>query len=74
MNSQEQVVIDIQKSPTQRIRVSHRWFKGRQYVDVRLLVVNAAGDFVPTQKGLMVRPELLPQVIQGLTLAAQEVV
>ncbi|MDR5755604.1 transcriptional coactivator p15/PC4 family protein [Caballeronia sp. LZ035] len=74
MNSQEQVVIDIQKSPTQRIRVSHRSYKGRRYVDVRLLVVNAAGDFVPTQKGLMVRPELLPQVIQGLTLAAQEVV
>ncbi|WP_250522915.1 MULTISPECIES: transcriptional coactivator p15/PC4 family protein [unclassified Caballeronia] len=74
MDSQEQVVIDIQKSPTQRIRVSHRSYKGRQYVDVRLLVVNAAGDFVPTQKGLMVRPELLPQVIQGLTRAAQEVV
>ncbi|SAK42996.1 hypothetical protein AWB76_00494 [Caballeronia temeraria] len=74
MDSQEQVVVDIQKSPTQRIRVSHRCFKGRQYVDVRLLVVNAAGDFVPTQKGLMVRPELLPQVIQGLTLAAKEVV
>lgn len=74
MENQEQVILDIKKSPTQRIRVSHRWFKGRQYVDVRLLVVNAAGDFVPTQKGLMVRPELLPQVIQGLTLAAQEVV
>ncbi|WP_250478693.1 MULTISPECIES: transcriptional coactivator p15/PC4 family protein [unclassified Caballeronia] len=74
MENQEQVILDIQKSATQRIRISHRWFKGRQYVDVRLLVVNAAGDFVPTQKGLMVRPELLPQVIQGLTLAAQEVV
>lgn len=73
MDSQEQVVVDIQKSPTQRIRVSHRCFKGHQYVDVRLLVVNAAGEFVPTQKGLMVRPELLPQVIQGLTLAAKEV-
>ncbi|WP_250438645.1 transcriptional coactivator p15/PC4 family protein [Caballeronia sp. AZ1_KS37] len=72
MENQEHVILDIQKSPTQRIRVSHRWFKGRQYVDVRLLVVNAAGDFVPTQKGLMVRPELLPQVIQGLTLASQE--
>ncbi|WP_250528619.1 transcriptional coactivator p15/PC4 family protein [Caballeronia sp. ATUFL_F1_KS4A] len=72
MENQEQVILDIQKSATQRIRISHRWFKGRQYVDVRLLVVNAAGEFVPTQKGLMVRPELLPQVIQGLTLASQE--
>ncbi|SAL02206.1 hypothetical protein AWB80_08302 [Caballeronia pedi] len=68
----ERVVLDIQKSATQRIRISHRWYKGREYVDVRLLVVNAASEFVPTQKGLMVRPELLPQVIQGLTLASKE--
>jgi hypothetical protein len=70
----EQVVLDIQKNATQRIRISQRWYKGREYVDIRLLVANAAGEFVPTQKGLMVRPELLPQIIQGLTLASREVV
>lgn len=68
------IVMEIQKSATQRIRIVHRWYKGRQYVDVRLVVVSAAGEFVPTQKGVMLRPELLPQVIQGLTLAAREVV
>ncbi|WP_250470229.1 MULTISPECIES: transcriptional coactivator p15/PC4 family protein [unclassified Caballeronia] len=70
----ERVVLDIQKSATQRIRISQRWYKGREYVDIRLLVVNGAGEFVPTQKGLMMRPELLPQVIQGLTLASREAV
>ncbi|SAK50725.1 hypothetical protein AWB80_01506 [Caballeronia pedi] len=71
---QDKVVMEIQKRATQRIRIVHRWYKGREYVDVRLVVVNAAGEFVPTQRGIMLRPELLPQVIQGLTLAAQEVV
>jgi hypothetical protein len=71
---QDKVVMEIQKSPTQRIRIVHRWYKGHQYVDVRLMVVDAAGEFVPTQKGIMLRPELLPQVIQGLTLATREVV
>ncbi|SAK67926.1 hypothetical protein AWB80_03369 [Caballeronia pedi] len=71
---QDKMVMEIQKNATQRIRISHRWYKGRQYVDVRLVVVDAVGDFVPTQKGLMVRPELLPQVIHGLTMAAREVV
>ncbi|GAB5098492.1 transcriptional coactivator p15/PC4 family protein [Caballeronia sp. HLA56] len=71
---QDKVVMDIQKSATQRIRIIHRCYKGREYVDVRLVVANAAGEFVPTQKGIMLRPELLPQIIQGLTLAAREVV
>ncbi|MDR5772471.1 MULTISPECIES: transcriptional coactivator p15/PC4 family protein [unclassified Caballeronia] len=71
---QDKVVMEIQKSATQRIRIVHRWYKGREYVDVRLVVANAAGEFVPTQKGIMLRPELLPQIIQGLTLAAREVV
>ncbi|GAB5098546.1 transcriptional coactivator p15/PC4 family protein [Caballeronia sp. HLA56] len=71
---QDKVVMDIQKSATQRIRIIHRRYKGREYVDIRLVVANAAGEFVPTQKGIMLRPELLPQIIQGLTLAAREVV
>ncbi|MDR5776774.1 transcriptional coactivator p15/PC4 family protein [Caballeronia sp. LZ002] len=71
---QDKMVMEIQKNATQRVRISHRWYKGRQYVDVRLVVVDMAGEFVPTRQGIMLRPELLAQVIQGLTLAAREVV
>ncbi|MDR5770186.1 MULTISPECIES: transcriptional coactivator p15/PC4 family protein [unclassified Caballeronia] len=71
---QDKMVMEVQKNATQRVRISHRWYKGRQYVDVRLVVVDMAGDFVPTRQGIMLRPELLAQVIQGLTLAAREVV
>lgn len=70
----DRVVMEVQKSATQRIRISHRLYKGRQYVDVRLVVVDAAGEFVPTRQGISVRTELLAQVIQALTLAAREVV
>ncbi|MDR5853164.1 transcriptional coactivator p15/PC4 family protein [Caballeronia sp. LZ003] len=71
---QDKMVMEVQKNATQRVRISHRWYKGRQYVDVRLVVVDMAGEFVPTRQGIMLRPELLAQVIQGLTLAAREVV
>lgn len=71
---QDKLVMEVQKIATQRIRISHRSYKGRQYVDIRLVVVDIEGEFVPTRQGIMLRPELLPQVIQGLTLAAQEVV
>lgn len=69
---QNQPVIDVQKSATQRIRIAHRWYKGRRYVDVRLMVVDRAGDFVPTRQGISIRPELLAQLIQGLVLASRE--
>ena len=72
--SDDRTVLDVQKSATQRIRVAHRWYKGRHYVDVRLMVVDRAGEFVPTRQGISVRPELLPQVIQALTLAAREAI
>ncbi|MDR5772904.1 MULTISPECIES: transcriptional coactivator p15/PC4 family protein [unclassified Caballeronia] len=70
---QDKMVMEVQKNATQRVRISHRWYKGRQYIDVRLVVVDMAGEFVPTRQGIMLRPELLGQVIQGLSLAAREV-
>ncbi|AIP64470.1 transcriptional coactivator p15/PC4 family protein [Burkholderia thailandensis] len=68
----DQTVLEVQKSATQRIRISHRWYKGRRYVDVRLMVVDRSGEFVPTRQGISIRLKLLAQIIQGLTLAARE--
>ncbi|MCS6490765.1 transcriptional coactivator p15/PC4 family protein [Burkholderia thailandensis] len=68
----DQTVLEVQKSATQRIRISHRWYKGRRYVDVRLVVADRAGEFVPTRQGISLRPELLTQVIQGLMLTSHE--
>jgi hypothetical protein len=70
--STERPVLDVQKSATQRIRIAHRSYKGRNYVDVRLIVVDRDGAFVPTTQGISIRPELLAQIIQGLTIAARE--
>lgn len=64
-------ILDAQKSVTQRIRIAHRWYKGRRYVDVRLVVADRAGDFVPTRQGISIRAELIAAVIHGLALAAR---
>jgi hypothetical protein len=66
-------VLDLQKSRTQRIRVSHKFFKGVAYVDIRLWVAHASGEFIPTQQGISLRHEYLAPVIQGLMRAAREV-
>lgn len=70
--STERPVFEVQKSATQRIRIAHKSFKDRNYIDIRLMVVDRAGEFVPTVQGISIRPELLAQIIQGLTLAARE--
>jgi hypothetical protein len=70
--SADRSVYEVQKNATQRVRIAHRNFKGHPYVDVRLLVVNQHGEYVATTQGISLRPELLAQIIQGLTIAARE--
>ncbi|CAH2808487.1 MAG: hypothetical protein CBARDMAM_5589 [uncultured Caballeronia sp.] len=66
-------VIDIQKTARQRIRVSHKYWKGIAYVDARMYVVGEDGVYVPTQRGISIRHEHLAPVIQGLLQASREV-
>ena len=70
--STERPVFEVQKNATQRIRIAHKSYKGRHYIDLRLMVVDRAGAYVATTQGMSLRPELLTAIIQGLTLAARE--
>ena len=60
-------IAKIRKSATSEIWVCLREFQARQYVDVREHFLS--GDdhqWHPTKKGIMVRPELLLQVIESI--------
>lgn len=65
----EATIAKIRKSATSEIWVCLREYQDRQYVDVREHFLS--GDdhqWRPTKKGVMVKPELLPQVIDGIEL------
>ena len=65
------VIATLDKGKTE-IRIMVRLHEGRKFVDVRTFVKVAAGDPVPTRKGVTVPPELLPQVIAALEEAAAQ--
>lgn len=66
-------VLDVQKNGSQRIRISHSFFRGNEYVDIRLWIVDQTGNYVATRQGVSIRPELLAGVIQGLMTAGRTI-
>ncbi|WP_395707961.1 transcriptional coactivator p15/PC4 family protein [Reyranella sp.] len=65
------LIADIVKNERrgERIRVADRTFKRHRFIDIRLHVANAAGEVIPTGKGIAIPPALLPEVIEALTKA-----
>ena len=62
MDSPDITVAIVPKNAREQFRIQIRSFHGRRFVDFRLYVVDAAGSWVPTNKGAGIRPDLLPNV------------
>jgi hypothetical protein len=56
----------IQKTAKTQIRIGLSDFKDRRVVNIREYFLNGE-DYIPTKKGLTVPPELLEEVIEGLS-------
>ena len=65
------IIRDIQKNASQRIRVSRSFFKGHELIDLRLWVIDESGEYRPTKQGVSIRQELLGSVIDGLSSASE---
>ena len=63
----EATVAKVKKGASAEIWVCLREFQGRQYVDMREhFLASEDRQWHPTKKGVMILPELLPQVIEGM--------
>lgn len=62
----EATVAKIKKAASAEIWVSLREYQGRQYIDVREHFLADDRNWHPTKKGVMLLPELLPKVIDGV--------
>jgi len=57
----------IQQSDTNRIVFEKREYKGKDYIDVRkYFLKEETGEWIATQKGLTVTPELWVRIIEML--------
>ncbi|MGB8414969.1 transcriptional coactivator p15/PC4 family protein [Paraburkholderia sp.] len=64
-------ILEVQKNSRERVRISVDRFKGLDYVVARVWYVDASGEFRPSRQGITLKPSLVPQLIQGLELAAR---
>jgi hypothetical protein len=63
------VLAEIQRNQREVIRVTRRLFAGHQIVDLRNWYRAGDGELRPTSKGIAFRLDLLPEVLEALTIA-----
>ncbi|TDY23928.1 transcriptional coactivator p15 (PC4) [Paraburkholderia sp. BL6665CI2N2] len=63
--------LDAVKNASERVRIDVKTYRGNTYIDIRVWYVDAAGEYHPSSKGVMVKPTLAPELLRGIALAAQ---
>lgn len=66
MAKEPQIVHSFPKNPLEEVRSSITYFKGKQYVDVRIYYKGDDGEYHPSKKGLTLSVELFPELETGL--------
>jgi hypothetical protein len=65
-------LMEIRKSAHEVLRVDVHEYRGRNYVGLRAWYLDgASGEYLPSGRGISLRPECVAEVVQGLMLAAQ---
>lgn len=68
------VIWEKQHGPRRRARVTKNQVGGRTKIHIRLWFVAPNGEWEPGREGVSFFPEEIPQVVQGLMLAAKGVI
>jgi len=56
----------LQKNAMEQVRIWREPYKGHDLVHMRLFFQNDSGEWLPTRKGLVLRPELAKQAAEVL--------
>ncbi|WOD18964.1 transcriptional coactivator p15/PC4 family protein [Paraburkholderia kirstenboschensis] len=65
--------IDLRKSDSERLRITISEYRGRTLVDLRVWYSTESGEFKPGRAGVSLRPDQVPEIVQGLMLAARAI-
>jgi hypothetical protein len=65
------VIFEMTKNRREVIRLTAETFKGQALISLRLWAKYDDGTIRPTRQGLSIRPELFPDLVEGLNKAAQ---
>jgi len=73
-NEPDRIIGTIRKNAQEEIAVSLRTYKGYRFVDVRVMARRPSGNPLPTSKGVAIKPEALPKIIELLQKAHAEAI
>ncbi len=65
--------LDAVKNARERLRIDVKTYKGKTYLDCRVWFIGQDGEYYPSSKGFMVRPEMAPELLRGIDLAARSI-
>ncbi len=66
-------IMDIARSDSERLRVTVSQYRGRTFIDLRVWYSAEGGEYKPSGKGVTIRPNQVPEILQGLRLAAEAI-
>ena len=68
------IIGEKQKNQKEKIIVSTNEYKGHKYVDLRVHYEDeSTKEYKPTKKGIAVNPKILPEVVEMMVRAAEEI-
>ena len=68
------IIGEIQKNQKEKIIVSTNEYKGHQYIDLRVHYEDeSTKEYKPSKKGIAVNPKILPEVVEMMVKAAEEI-
>jgi hypothetical protein len=73
MSDDAKIIHAFPKNPLEEIRVSLTVFKKKQYIDLRVYYKGDDGEYHPSKKGLTLSLDLLPDLVEGVQKAQEEV-
>lgn len=56
-----------EKNSREQIQVSGRTYRGTEYLDIRTYYKDAEGSYKPSKKGVTIPPDILEDLLEGLT-------
>ena len=67
------IIGEIQKNQKEKIIVATNEFKGNKYIDLRVhYEEEGSGEYKPSKKGIAANPRILPQVVEMMLEAAEQ--
>lgn len=72
--SEDQIIKDLRKSSTERIRIALRSYKESQFLDIRNWYDTSGKEkhFLPSKKGISIQLNLLPELKEAIEKAIEQ--